>query len=304
MFRKRIKKEFPPGTFIPTPARVLVVLQLCIVFTILISSAGYPFMGEMFAVKSKTLLFKDVMGIGNQNGSMDGESAMHYQERLQRNVQRFSELPKWQQSWLQQKYATLQSQTETPFLEKFTRALYILIFELPGLERMWIALALVVPLMLLMRMEGAAQAAWLLPIIVLCYALDNRMNGQPYQIPPDTKLFPTEKIILENYLKEPLAASISEQQKQLLRGWKMYLITEWEKEIPSQELAVFELQAEAGEYKFNVARLGLLSQNDLKLEAPFHQQEPYVWLLLYFIWNLFFAWFVNRSKMKLSYPKI
>jgi hypothetical protein len=304
MFRKRVKKEYPPGTFIPTPARILAILQLCVVFTVIIASAGYPFMGEMFAFKSKTLLFKDVLGIGNQNGSIDGESAMHYQERLKRNMQRFSELPKWQQSWLQQKYAALQSQTETPFFEKISRAFYILIFELPGLERMWIALALVVPLMLLMRMEGAAQAAWLLPIIVLCYAFDNRMHGQPHQMPSDAKLFPTEEIILKNYLKEPLAASISEQQKQLLRGWKMYLIQEWAKKIPSQELAVFDQQAEEGEYKFNLVRLALLSQNDLKLEAPFHKQEPYAWLLLYFIWNLFFAWFVNRSKMKLSHTKI
>ena len=63
MFRKRTKKIYPPGTFIPTPARVCAIIQLCVAFTVLIWNMATPFAGELFNVKSKMILYHDVMGI-------------------------------------------------------------------------------------------------------------------------------------------------------------------------------------------------------------------------------------------------
>ena len=62
MFKKpKKKRHFPPGTFIPTRARVLAILQLCIAFSVICYNMGTPFLGEVFDVREQQSLYQSIM---------------------------------------------------------------------------------------------------------------------------------------------------------------------------------------------------------------------------------------------------
>jgi hypothetical protein len=295
MFAKRKKREYPPGTFISTPKRVLAILQLCIAFTILIASASHPFIGELFAQKSQTLLYHNVMG-NNVLSEKIGNANPKYRELLKMNAIRFEKLPESQKTNIIEQYDALQAKSEKPFLTKLWHSIKILILDLPAFERAWLVLTVIISIMLLKRVEGSAKAAWLLPIVALLYALNNYAYGEKQLPTADSKLFPSEQIIVQEYLKEPLSQNILEQQPQLLKGWNNYLIKNWAHQIPSEDLDAFSKQAEEGEYAFNVARLEAIANQPRQDRSVFHQRESVLLLALYVLWNLYFAWRVNKSE--------
>ncbi len=255
MFRKRVRKNFPPGTFIPTPARVAAILQLCIAFTLLSWQATLPFMGDLFATKSQMLVYKHLMGASQQ----------------------FATLPEKQRTQILSDYDQLQKQLETPFLAKVKKGLQGL-YQLPLLEKGWILLALLTPILLLKKVEGAEPLVWLLPLLTLAYAVDNRLQGAPPALTAEQRLFPSEELILNDYLKEPLKPSLAEQHEQLKRGWELYLVQNW-----------------GGDFAFTLARLEALKNEP---SAPKKKQESLAFLALYLFWNLSFALIVQRSLKK------
>jgi len=171
-----------------------------------------------------------------------------------------------------------------------------LLYDLPALEQLWILLSIVIVLLLIFNIEGAKQAVWLLPIVVMCYAVDNYLTGTKPHVQADVALFPSEQTISNDYLYQPLSANIFEQQQQLQKGWQLYLIREWAQELPSEEQSSFDLQAEKGEFAFTLARLDKLNEESrLDRAALFHERKSWLMLLLYLIWNLFFAYQISRS---------
>lgn len=293
MFCKSRRQRSVSDVFIPTAMRVVAIIQLCLVFTVLANRAGHPFMGELFAHKSQMLLYHTVMG----NGGAIGERLDQKKELLDRNKERFAALPEVQKTAIIKQHDRLQSKADQTFLSKLQRSFYILAVELPPFEQAWIFFSLLIPMLVLLRVEGARQAAWLLPMIVLVYAINNRWNGTEPGRPADERLFPTEEYIVRNYLKEPLGEDISEQHDQLLRGWQLYLVDQWAHQKPALDSHPFAKQVEDGEYAFNVARVEAVGQvKDEDRLNSFHQKESWWMLILYIMWNGFFAWFMNRGR--------
>lgn len=283
MFRKRIKKEFPPGTFIPTPARIVAIIQLCLAFSLLLWQASQPFMGDLFRIKSQMLVYQDVMGINTR-----ADATLEHKIRLERNGERFANLPKNLKRSITENYASLQKQLEYSFKQKMERLLHIFAYEVSPYELAWIFFSVVISVMLLKRVEGASHAAWLLPALALFFLFDSQKHGAHPALNPENHLFPSEQEIVESYLREPLSVDILKQREQLLQGWHLYLIKEWAHEIPNEELATFQQQAEKGEFMFNTNRL---EQTQSKL---FQTKTSLFLLCMYFAWNLFFAWFINN----------
>lgn len=273
MFKKK-KKEFAPGTFIPTPLRILAILQLCLVFTLTSWLGGYPFMGEHFAIKSKSTLYTYVM---------DAPS--------------FSSLPNEKQTEIKAGYDSLHSQLTRPFFSKLADSIRILLFDASPFAIAWIVFACAISILILLKIEGARQTAWLLPFIVLAYGIDNRMNGYNPPIPADAALFPSESLLVEQYIQEPLKDDIMKQHDQLLRGWNLFLVNEWAKESPSSNEIVFKEQIEKGSFAFTVARVDRLKGESITIPySGMRQQEWLALLVLYFGWNLYFAWMMNRHQ--------
>jgi hypothetical protein len=264
MFRKRIKKQFPPGTFIPTPARVCAIIQLCMAFSVLLWNASEPFIGEIFNVKSNLLLYQDVMGTDH-----------------------FKTLPEQTQKSLLQNYEALQKQLQRSFWDKLKSVFDLFAYKISPWEIAWMVFSIAIAIMLLKRVEGASQAVWLLPVLIACYAADTRLYTKENPGSAEHKLFPTEKEIVENYLQGPLSEDIFDQQKELMEGWKRYLIIKWAHQAPSEVKEVFDKQAGEGAFRFNLARLDLhTKQGNVSIPA-----SPALWqLILYFFWNTYFAY--------------
>lgn len=218
MFRKRVKKSFPEGTFIPFPARMCAILQLCIAFGMLLWYAAQPFMGELFEIKSQKLL-------------------IHY---ALDHPEQFAQLPLSEQKFLQERSALLQQRLEISFFQKLKKSVQT-IAALPLLKLCWVILSIILSLFLLKKKEGAAQALWLLPFLALAYGIDNRLNAPPAALSAEERLFPSESYLAEYYLDEPFSSQLFEQRKQLEQAWNHYLDREW-----------------GGLYAFNLARIHTL----------------------------------------------
>lgn len=285
MFRKRIKKQYAPGTFIPTPARLCAILQLCAAFTILLWHMSQPFVGEIFTIKSRLLYYQDALGIPS-NDKLSNDRL----ERLTRNADRFKSLPATTQAKLTSEMDAIQKDFQRSFWSKLVSVLKIFAFQLSGYEILWILFSIIIPIMLLKRVEGAAQAVWLLPLLVALYAADNRYYGHAASPSADALLFPSEQVLVANYVDGALSQNVFEQQEQLMLGWQRYLASYWAGQVPSNDPAVLAAQAEDGEFAFTLERLRLraLRGNADSLRGPI--QQPMALLALYFFWNAFFAY--------------
>lgn len=247
MFRKRVKKFFPEGTFIPTPARVLAIIQLCLAFSAILWNAADPFMGKLFSIKSQLLL----------------------QEHVLTQKEQFLQLPTDLQDFILTEYAKAQKTLAEPFSSRIKESLRILIVELPLYERAWLLFSVLIPILLLKKVEGAQYAIWILPLIAGVYGIHNYNHGisSPNA---ERALFPTEDYLVSAYLDEPLSTEVLKQQDQLKQAWEQYITAEWK-----------------SEYFFHAARIQKISQ-DLKV-SKWKQKQPELLLYLYFFWNVLVA---------------
>jgi hypothetical protein len=268
MFCRREKQIFPPGTFIATPARVAAIIQLCLAFTLLLWIVAQPFTADLFAIKLEMLRY----------------------DELRAKPLLMEKVPAALKQQIAHNYSHLEKKLQTGFADKLQASLW-LFFRTPPFELAWMFFSLLLPIMLLMRIEGAATACCLLPIIALAFAIDNHLNAQALLPPPDQALFPSESYLVQNYLDAPLSASTLAQQQELRGGWQRYLIVVWGKEIPSSQPKVYLQQLEEAEFAFNLARLQLRLKAKTKVLAselpPARQSHWTLWL--YILWNVFFA---------------
>ncbi|MEI8365994.1 MAG: hypothetical protein WCF65_06215 [Parachlamydiaceae bacterium] len=293
MFRKRQRKHYPPGTFIPTPARVCAIIQLCLAFTIILWFASQPFVGEIFTLKSRLLFYQDLMGVPSHAGFSPERLA-----RLERNSERFQQLPRGKQEQLKHEVKAIHDQFNRSFLSKLSEVIKIFAFDFSPYELLWLVLSIAIPIMLLKRVEGAAQAVWLLPLLVACYTLDNRMYGRQAGPLSDSLLFPTEQELVYGYIEGGLSRNVMEQQEQLINGWQRYLVINWGKDVPADDAGSFSKQVENAEFIFTLARLEIRSQEPTPLLKK-DIQQPIALVAAYFLWNLFFAYTASKKDNKL-----
>lgn len=284
----RRPKHFPPGTFIPTKQRMMAIAQLCIAFSLLVWYMVQPFMGEYFSLRSRMLIYEYTFGTSDLLKKEGGE------KKLERQAERFNQLPDQQKAILLKDYQQLQDYGNRPVYQKILDGLHTLMIDIPPFEQAWILFSITIAILILLKVEGAKLAAWILPLIVLAYSLDNQLYGK-YSSSPDMSLFPTEENIVQNYLHEPLSSSLFEQQEQLKKGWNHYLIDQWAINHSLSE----EEKLEEAEFRFTLARLDALhDQPRSEWLNVFHAKLHPFWLLLFFAWNVWFAWVVNYSLPK------
>ncbi len=279
MFRKRIKKTFPEGTFIPTNQRVMAIIQLCLALTALLFLASKPFMQDHFALKSDSLVYDYVLGKNN-------EQRLEYFHQLQEPTKETILL----------KYKILLNAFNVPFHEKLQSSIYTIFFKSSIYERAWILFGIVIPIMLLKKREGAKHAAWILPLIVVAFLISNA-NLKNQTLSEEMKLYPSEDMLVTNYLNAPLSNySYEEQQKLLLKAWHSYLVENYTKEIPATNQNVFKNQVAKGEHAFHAAKL--LKMPESRTQKTNDKQSTFL-MTAYLLWNLLFAYISStRSKYK------
>lgn len=265
-------RTFPPGTFVPTPLRVVAIIHLCIAFSALLFDMGYPFMGQLFENKRLNGIYENVLN----------ESTL------------FQALPYQKQAEIVEGHQALAEQMHTPFMTKFRQAVSIILLELPPFQKAWIFFSILIPLLILLKIDGAHRAAWILPLITFIYAF-NQVSLYPYNKELfESRLFPSEQTLLDDYLHEPLASNIINQKDQLLKGWQLFIVRNWTHETPSTDNHEFKTQFTKGLHAFNLARIHAINM-DASFPPYLRKKGSFV-MMGFFIWNCFFAWFVNRKR--------
>jgi hypothetical protein len=285
MFRQRKKQTFAEGTFIATKPRVLAIIQLCLAFTAFLLLAGKPFMTDHYQIKSEMLIYEYVMGKQNNN-----------------QAELFHSLPNETQDKIHTQYETLLKKASTGFLGKIQKSCDIIFFEAPSFERTWIFFGVLIPILLLKKVEGARHAIWILPLITLAYLINNHLHGIDRQSELD-KLFPSEHFLETRYLKIPInSLAIAEQQKAILKTWQLYLVEFYTKEIPSEKREIFHTQVLKGDFAFNLERLekSFLDKADKKDE----DKIPPALAGLYLTWNCLLAASTLEFKMRKTLKEI
>lgn len=285
----RTRQAFQPGTFIPTSQRLMAIGQLCLSFSLILWYAAQPFMGEYFSLRSRMLLYEYAMGT-----SEILKTQKNQQEKLERLAERFKQIPKAEQEHLMKDYLQLQAYTQRPISQKIQNGIQTLMRDIPIFEQAWIFFSVMIAILILLKIEGAKQAAWLLPLITLAYCFDNQLTGRRLHSSPDSSLFPTETEILQYSLLSPNSSPLN-QKEQLEKGWHRYLILHWS----TNKSAAENTRLEEAEFQFTLARLKLLhSQPRSEWLNPFHKRENPIILFLFLTWNALFAWIVNRQNSK------
>jgi hypothetical protein len=240
--------------------RLFAILQLCFAFSLILWVLAQPFTVEHFNTHSSLLLYQTATGKGDRFVSAD---------KLARHAQRFAQLEPVRQERILNAYADLEKRAQRPFLSSVGDALSALLWDLPAFALAWILFSVVISVLLLLDVEGATQAVWLLPLITFCYAIDNQMNGRMPQESPDAHVLPTEDYLTSRYGQD------------LKQAWELYLMREWAKSTPPQ--------IEDGEHALTVARV---EQRLAHPEAPQRQgatKKPLLLLSLFCVWNLLVA---------------
>lgn len=185
-------------------ARILIIIQLCLAFTALISLLGYPFLGGYYQTKSNLTLIESVMG-NLENASSDFE----------KNKTRFNAHP--DKDLIEAKYFSLKK-GEDPFS----------LFRIPKLELLWMLLSIFVPIRLLLEKKEAQLFVWLLPLVTLAYAFNNQMNGLD---PPNMDIFPKESLLSKEAFNHFLQTEY---------GGEFYFNIEQIKRLPSTNHLLWE----------------------------------------------------------------
>lgn len=292
-----LTKENP---FLPFPQRFLAIIHLCIAFTVFLWCISEPFTGEYFSARSKMLIYEYAMGTADVFKT-NGEQKI----KGDRNIEWFTELPKEQQKIINEDYNHFQSYIQRPFFQKLSEGIYFFLFDTPPLKLLWIIFSIVIPILLLLRFDGAHQAAWILPLLTCCFIFFNFLYGQRPLASPENTFFPSEKKLIEVYGIGTLTGSPSEQKKQLENAWKKYLIDQWldasflngNKIRDKQET----IREERAEFNFTIARINALHLSNLSqsLKESSNPRLSLFQISAYLCWNFLFAFVTGRSGLRL-----
>lgn len=273
--------------------KIFAIIHLCIVFTYFSWQFLYPFLGEHFHKKSTRVALLSAMGneeLINEFGYLKEKDV----NKLKRNEKRFQRLTENDKQFLFHQLHALEPSSSQKPLQKLQRIFYKLIYETPPPLQSWLLFSTLTALLVLLRVDGASSASWLLPLLALLFSWSNFYYGHLPSPSPTAPLYPTEEVLLSNYLQEPLSTNISEQQQQLEKAWNLFLVSQWAKQVPSNNPKRLKEQVEEGEYQFQLARLKQLS---LEKKQPLtgHGRLSIFFLGLFLFWNLLFAWQVNKT---------
>lgn len=277
---------------LPRSTRVVIIVQLSLVFWTLISASVQPFMADYWAQKTTDNLYRLVMGDQELLKHVQG-NLPEWRDRLGRNRARFQALPPAQRVDLEADFAKRQGRKGKTFSDASRIVGQSLGWGISPYVQAWMLFSFITCLFLLLRIEGAQQATWLLLLLTLFYAFHNQQHGSEGQKAPDLHLIPSEEAIVD----QALQGSASEQRQQLQQAWEAHLIRHWAGEEPKEEdTAAYALQVEKGEFAFLLARLqSWRNYKSPGLKTLLRERHSLFALLIMLLWHSFFAYFVNRK---------
>lgn len=250
--------------------KAFILLHLCLACTYLCWLVILPYVKEIVSYKSHISLYESVLSKRQLLTCLSDED----------------------QRVIQEGYSQMGQHRPASFWNQFGQAFWT---ETPPFALAWLFFSLVIPILFLFSIEGAALSAWILPCIVVGY------GGFLFETTPKHSegIFPKEQYVLENYVNQDGKISRSKRD-QLILGWHRYLIQEWAQESPLVDPSLYQEQLDKGFFAFNVARLKRIAEGkgDEVVTAGFSTPPSWLRIGCYFIWNCLFAWIINRKRIR------
>jgi len=241
--------------------KVLILLQLCFALCYLLWVGAQPFVRQAAATKAATLLLSSI-----------------------RSNPRFEKLPQTQQLELLKGQESLKAGSFQPLVTKYCFS---------GTGIIWAILSILISLFLLKNNASRGDGvAWCLPVASLIYSF-SFSHAPPLR---GETLFPSEAEITAEYIAPD--EQFKNKQERLIEAWNRYLITKWANQPISTDTVIRAEQLDCAIFNFNLERadwvLNKRGEDAVVAHLLFH--PPWVLLIAYFIWNLMFAWRINRFK--------
>lgn len=261
MFRNPKKlQKFPKGTFIPTKARILCILQLCLSFSLLFWILGKPFIEELFTLKRYSLMYENLI---------DREE---YQFLIpsKKNI-------------LQEKYIEIKNSFENRALIEKIKKVIAIFFTESFFKLLWTICTIMISIMLLKKHPQSLKIVWILPCLTIFFLLENLFILKKNELSFEERLFPDENFLINNYLKKPLSINIIDQREELERAFRIYLKENWSMDD------LFSNKESFPDFSFNIARFEAFNQDIINKLSLGKSKENLFFIIICLLWNFYFA---------------
>lgn len=255
--------------------RTLLIFQLCLSFSLLLYFLGFSFFGSHFFYQSELLLVESAMGNQELLSRLSPDRAESSRESALYKKENFPLLSESDKQLLLSRKQAITDYFSSGILQKFAKS-FLFYLSIPLLLWIWIVLATVLSIYLLLGNRSAARLLFLLPICAALYGITNSIYGV---FPPEMKLFPSESALIK-----------LNSDQNLESAWELYLLEKWGNpgENNKKQLAL-------AEQKFQIEWLKLKSGDPTSVFKE--KINPY-FLLLFFLWNFYFALAVKPKENK------
>ena len=230
----------------PLLLRVIAISQLISAFSVFLWILFDPFMGEHYRLKEELLLIQNIRG----DEALMAKVPLSEAEKLKRNQSRFSQLSPSARVSIDDKAHLLEWKMSASTLSKLGRGFKRAFFETPFILLLWIVLSTLFAIGCLKENDLLTRYCWITPLLLFAYGYGIWLTATPLVSP-----YPSESEIISNHLKRPLGLTLEEQAIDLKKGWEIYLIEKWAKDLPNEKQ--YSLQVEQGEFAFNLYLLDL-----------------------------------------------
>lgn len=234
--------------------KTLIILQIALSLSLFLLTLSEPFMGKNYEARDHLFLAKTIRGDKSLLAYVTEDKMDKERASLERYSKLYEQLTTAKKEQITQFQEKAEAILKRSYFQQLEEAVQK-VANLPPLVLGWMVLSFVLGILLLKRVPGAASACWLLPLIALAYLFIGVKNDTK----PEKSLYPSEELLLHyNDLATP---------EKFQEAFHEYLT---------------DTYGEEAEFAFNLARLNAIQREST---PPF---------LLYFAWNLLFAYTINR----------
>jgi len=259
-------------------ARILAILQLILAFLFLTLWFLNPYLQGLYSHRNEIFLAKTTLGDLELLSHLPDDQREEAKTKLLFYQERFSALPEAKKELIEAYLTQHQREVSKPFKAKLRDSLDNLFFGPPLMLQLWVLAAIVLSIGLLKEAPWVRSAAFFLPLLIFLLLLQFPFREK---LPPShtEKLYPTEER-LKNFSGELL-----NNKESFERAFEAYLIENHTRDGNGT--------LEEATFNFNVA---LITAKRADQNRPIPKEGSPLFMLLFFGWNLFFAFQIQEKK--------
>lgn len=265
--------------------RVLIILHLCLAFSILLYLIGFPFLGAHFSLRSDLLVVESALGKSTLLQKIDPAKADLSLQSLSYKRDYLKELNEIDRKSLLDAEALIHEQMGYSAGERLG-TLQRFFASIPLSLWAWIFLSVFFSVKMLKELPLPPLRIWILPLLAFIYCIENYERGR---LSPLESLIPPEPTLaLKVEGRNDHESWLQNEQSKVKEAWSRFLLSQYGK---SEDHPAAKREALA-EMRFQMAWIKKMNPNRFIL---LQERHALLTLLLFLFWNLYFAFKTSRS---------